>query len=449
MIAVLADFGTVTEALACATSIQRELASRNQDLPDERKVQFRIGVNLGEVIVDRDDIYGDGVNVAARLESLAEPGGICISDAVRSAVGKKLDLDYEDMGEQQVKNIAEAVRACRVMLKEKEQPVITSGEAPALDLPDKPSIAVLPFTNISGDPEQDLVGDGMTEEITTALSWIADLFVIARNSTFVYKGRAVNVGEVGWELGVRYVLEGSVRTARNRVRVTTQLIEADTGIHLWAERYDRKLNDIFAVQDEIAREVTIALQGKLLYGESVAYQRGTRNFGAWQLCMRGVEAQLRFNRGDNMEARRYLEEAVALAPEYEGALVSLAWADFNAARLGFTDAPVKAIQRVAEIVGKLLGCEPAHADGLILKAMLLLLQRDHNAAIDAGVRAAIASPNDATIHACLALIFARAGRPDDSLPRINYAMRLSPYCPGWFLPRSSTLTSNSATCVRP
>ncbi|MEE9570624.1 MAG: adenylate/guanylate cyclase domain-containing protein, partial [Gammaproteobacteria bacterium] len=241
--AVLADFDTVTEALSCSACIQRALVSRNRDLPDERKVEFRIGVNLGEVIVDRDDIYGDGVNVAARLESLAEPSGICISESVRTAVGKKLDLGYEFMGEQKVKNIEEPVRAYRVLMEKEEESKIISTEKSALDFPDKPSIAVLPFDNMSGDSEQEYFADGISEDLITALSKIHWFFVIARNSSFTYKGQAVEVTRVASELGVRYVIEGSVRKAGSRVRISAQLIDATTGRHVWAERYDRSLVD--------------------------------------------------------------------------------------------------------------------------------------------------------------------------------------------------------------
>ena len=230
--AVLAKFDAVVDAMSAAVGFQRELKARNEDVPNEHKVQFRIGVNLGDVIEDRGDIYGDGVNVAARLEALAEPGGICISDAVRTAVGKKLDLEYKDMGEQKVKNIAETVRAYRVVMGEKGEPVIVPPEALALGLPDKPSIAVLPFTNMSDDPEQEYFSDGITEDITTALSYFSGLFVIARNSSFAYKAQSMDVRQVASELGVRYVLEGSIRRLGNRIRFNGQLIDAASGNHL-------------------------------------------------------------------------------------------------------------------------------------------------------------------------------------------------------------------------
>jgi adenylate cyclase len=247
---LLVEFASVVDAMRCAVKVQHEMAERNVGVPEERRIQFRIGINLGDIIKDGRDIYGDGVNVAARLEALAEPGGICVNRVVRDQVRDKLDFAFEDAGEQRVKNIARPLRVYRV------RPGMVSAEAtslaqPRLALPDKPSVAVLPFTNMSGDPEQEFVSDGVAEDVITALSHYPSLFVIARNSTFTYKGQAVDVKQVGRELGVRYVLEGSMRKAGNRIRVTAQLIEAETGNHVWAERYDRDLADIFAMQDEI------------------------------------------------------------------------------------------------------------------------------------------------------------------------------------------------------
>jgi adenylate cyclase len=254
----LVEFASVLDAVRCAVEVQREMVERNAAVPERRRIQFRIGINLGDIIKDGRDIYGDGVNLAARLEALAEPGGICVSRVVRDQVRDKLDFPFEDAGEQRVKNIVRPLRVYRV------RPGQVSGETmsaaqPPLALPDKPSVAVLPFTNMSGDPEQEFFSDGIAEDIITALSRYPSLFVIARNSCFTYKGRAVDVKQVGRELGVRYVLEGSLRKASNRIRVTAQLVEAETGNHDWAERYDRDLADIFAVQDEITEAVTIAI----------------------------------------------------------------------------------------------------------------------------------------------------------------------------------------------
>jgi adenylate cyclase len=250
---LLAEFASVVDAVRCAVDVQRGMIDREPEVPEERRIRFRIGVNLGDVIAEEHDIFGDGVNVAARLEALAEPGGICVSRVVRDQVRDRLDYTFDDLGEQQVKNIARPVRVYRV----RDLGAATKGPSPTtspvLPLPDKPSIAVLPFTNMSSDAEQEFFADGIAEDVTTALLRYPSLFVIARNSSFTYKGRAVDVKEVGRELGVRYVLEGSLRKSGNRIRITAQLVEAQTGKHIWAERYDRDLADIFAVQDDIPR----------------------------------------------------------------------------------------------------------------------------------------------------------------------------------------------------
>ena len=253
---ILIEFPSVVEAVTCAVTVQRGMAERNHEIPADQRIVFRVGINLGDIIIAEDnDIHGNGVNVAARLEGIAEPGGICVSGTVRDHIGDRLDLVFEDLGEQTLKNILRPVRTYRVRLGTAERtPTISPAEtARILTLPDKPSVAVLPFANMSSDPEQEFLADGIAEDVITALSRYPSLFVIARNSTFTYKGRAVEIRQVGRELGVRYVLEGSLRKAANRIRVTAQLIEAETGNHVWAERYDRDLADIFAVQDEISK----------------------------------------------------------------------------------------------------------------------------------------------------------------------------------------------------
>ena len=253
---ILIEFPSVVEAVTCAVTVQRGMAERNHEIPADQRIVFRVGINLGDIIIAEDnDIHGNGVNVAARLEGIAEPGGICVSGTVRDHIGDRLNLAFEDMGEQALKNLARPIRAYRVRLGTAEgTAAISPAETtPTLALPDKPSVAVLPFANMSSDPEQEFLADGIAEDVITALSRYPSLFVIARNSTFTYKGRAVEIRQVGRELGVRYVLEGSLRKAANRIRVTAQLIEAETGNHVWAERYDRDLADIFAVQDEISK----------------------------------------------------------------------------------------------------------------------------------------------------------------------------------------------------
>ena len=279
---ILAEFASAVNAVKCAIAIQTTMAERNAAIEPEFRMRFRMGMNIGEVIYDEARIYGDGINVAARLESIAEPGGICISSKVYEETSGRIDLAYEDIGEQQLKNIARPVRVCRIRL---DQGVVET--APAL--PDKPSIAVLPFQNMSGDPEQEYFSDEITEDIITALSRLRWFFVIARNSTFAYKGKGVNVNQLGRELGVRYVLEGSVRKSGQRVRISSQLIDATTGNHIWAERYDRELTDIFALQDEITTSVTAAIEPKLLAAEGIRTEtRSINDLNAWDIVARAL-----------------------------------------------------------------------------------------------------------------------------------------------------------------
>ena len=265
----LVEFVSTVDAVRCALDIQRAMPACNADLPPEKKIEFRIGINVGDIIVDGDDIFGDGVNVAARLESISEPGGICISDVVHQQVSGRVEALFTDLGDQNLKNIARPVRAYRIALKEArvEPPAASTAAPAAFATPDRPSIAVLPFQNMSGDAEQDHFCDGLVEDIITTLSKLAGLRVIARNSSFVYKGRSIDVREAAKQLGVRYVLEGSVRKSGNRIRVTAQLIDAKDGTHLWAERYDRALDDIFAIQDEITLVLATEMQVKLTEGE--------------------------------------------------------------------------------------------------------------------------------------------------------------------------------------
>ena len=284
---VLAEFPSAVDAVQCAIAVQEALAQANLDIPDERRLRFRIGVHVGDVMVQDGDLFGDGVNIAARLESLADPGGICLSEAAYGYVRKALALSFTDLGIQQVKNIEEPVRA--YALKAPAPTPAETDQAKPLPLPDKPSIAVLPFTNMSPDPEQEFFADGMTEDIITGLSRLKWLFVIARNSTFTYKGKAVDVRQVARELGVRYVLEGSVRASGKRIRITGQLIDAETGKHIWAERYDRQLEDIFAVQDEITENVVAAIEPHLYAEESLRFNsQPPESVATWGLVVRAL-----------------------------------------------------------------------------------------------------------------------------------------------------------------
>ena len=432
--AVLADFNTVTNALVCATSIQSDLSNRNQDLPDERKVLFRIGINLGEVIVDRDDIYGNDVNVAARLESLADAGGVCVSDAVRTAIGNKLPLEYEFMGEQSVKNIKEPIRAYQVRLHLGGSPETVTPQRPELELPQEPSIAVLPFTNMSGDPEQEYFSDGITEDIITALSRIPRLFVVARNSTSVYKGKGVDIKQVGREQGVRFVLEGSVRKSGNQTRITAQLIDANTGIHRWAERYDRKLNDIFAIQDEIAKNVTVAVQVELTAGEQARlWAGGTDNLEAWECVVRGNELMIHHGRGDNDEARRLAERALILDPGYANAWVLAGYTHFEDAMWGWSSSRETSISTALEAAYRAIDLQKLNPESYVLLAWVKCELAEFDEAVEVAQKAVYLAPNHASNVAMLAGILGRAGEHQESDQQMRRAIRLSPIYPAWFL----------------
>ena len=431
--AVLADFNTVTNALECASSIQGDLYSRNLAFPDERKVQFRIGINLGEVIVDRDDIYGNGVNVAARLESLADAGGICISDAVRTAIGNKLPLEYEYMGEKAVKNIKEPIRAYQVRLLSGGRPEELVAELPQLEPPEEPSIAVLPFTNMSGDPEQEYFSDGITEDIITALSRISGLLVIARNSTMVYKGMAADVKKVGLEQGVRYVLEGSVRKAGNRVRVTAQLIDATTGHHQWAERYDREIDDIFTVQDDITHHITVAMRVEISVGEKARMLAGrTTNIEAWERLIRADDLNNSIVKANNFSARHILEEAVQLDPASVSAWTELGWVHWEDAFFGWSASSEQSAKLASEAAAKALALEPEYPNAYSLLGLLALFAGEYDRGIELCEKGVILAPNNAENVAELAVALIHAGLVDESEQMILRAIRLSPICPAWY-----------------
>jgi len=333
---ILVEYASAVAAVESAIAVQRAMVDRNADLPDERRMLLRIGINIGEVIVDDDDIYGHGVNVAARVQEIAAPGGIAISDIVRGQVQDKLDVAFVDDGDHAVKNIAEPVRVWRWPADQRPR-LAGSAEAKPLALPDKPSIAVLPFDNISGDPEQEYFSDGMTEDIITALSRLRWLFVIARNSTFSYKDTAIDIKRVGRELGVRYVLEGSVRKSGQRVRVSAQLIEAETGNHIWAERYDRELADIFDLQDELTEAISAQVDAELAGSErEQAHRKATTDLNAWDLYQRGMWHFYKSSKDDMAEARRLLQLVSERAPEFANAYAGLAIIAVSEIARGFT-----------------------------------------------------------------------------------------------------------------
>jgi adenylate cyclase len=428
---LLAEFASVVDAVQCAVEIQKELKTRNAKLAENRQMEFRIGINLGDVIEEEGRIYGDGVNIAARLEGLAEGGGICISGSVYDQVENKLDLEYEFLGDQSVKNIAKPVRAYCVKREYTTSHHKGEGEPTHLD---KPSIAVLPFTNISEDPGQEYFSDGITEEIITSLSKVTGLIVIARNSTFTYKGKPIKVQQVGQELGVQYVLEGSVRKAGDRVRITAQLIDAKTGHHLWAERYDRRLTDIFAVQDEITVNIVRAMQVKLTEGEQACewLKHGSSNIEAYEKGMKGMEYFRFFSPEGNVRARQLFEECITLDPDYPGPYVMLGWTHLTDVMNGWSKSPEESINRALGYAQKAVSIDNTQADAYALLGNVYLFQRQFEKAIEEGERAVVLNPNGADYHVWLAMILSSAGRPEEAVDLVKKAIRLNPFPPNWY-----------------
>jgi TolB-like protein/class 3 adenylate cyclase len=409
---ILIEFPSVVEAVACAVAMQRGMAERNVSVPENQRIVFRVGVNLGDIIVEDGDIHGDGVNVAARLEGLAEPGGICVSATVHDQVRDKLDLVFDDMGEQTLKNIARALRVYRVRLAEAETTLSASPTeiTRSLALPDKPSIAVLPFQNMSGDPEQEYFADGMVEEVITALSRIRWLFVIARNSTFTYKGQAVDVKQVGRELGVRYVLEGSVRKGGNRVRISAQLIEAETGTHLWADRFDGLLEDVFELQDQVALSVAGVIEPALQAAEyRRSAERPTKDLTAYDLYLRAVAVFFPIAKERIFEALGLLERAIAIDPRYGPALSWAANCHLRLVSEGWTATP----------------------------------ERNRRTAIDFARQALQVTQNDPGILANAASVLARFGEDIEAMiGLIDRALTLNPsFARGWYLSGALRVTA--------
>jgi adenylate cyclase len=471
---MLSEFASVVDAVQCAVAIQKELISRNAELPENRKMRFRIGINLGDVIQEEDRIYGDGVNIAARLEALADPGGICVSKTAFDHIETKLPLGYEFLGEQEVKNIAKPVGAYRVLMEPRvtvvgsvqekksassHQKKITIGaalflavalvagiwqfymrrpsvepasvEKMAYPLPEKPSIAVLPFVNISGDPEQDYFSDGLTEEIITALSKVPKLFVIARNSVFFYKGKPIKVNQVAEELGVRYVLEGSIRKAGDNIRITAQLVDALSGHHLWAERYDRNLNDIFAVQDNLTKNIITSMQVKLTEGEQIRLlSKGTENLQAYLKLLQAHEKWLLMNNESNILARKLAEETIALDPDYANAYGMLAATYIMDVHLGSSKSPKDSLDQAIALNKKSLALNESYANAHGQLGILYAMTRQYNKSVAEAERGVELDPNSAIAHDLLGMCLSYAGRHDEAIPMYKKAIRLEPLAAG-------------------
>jgi adenylate cyclase len=471
---LLAEFASVVDSLECAVEIQKELKDRNAELPNERRMPFRIGIHLGDVIEEEGKIYGDGVHVAALLDSLADAGGICVSRSAHDQVKNKLDVGYQSLGGHSVENIAEPVQVYRVVLepdaagkmigkiwsrmKRWQKVAVTIGIAllqmgggllvkryidrppsppastaslqkAALPLPDKPSIAVLPFENMTGDPKQEYFTDGFTEQIITSLSKIPALFVISRNSTFTYKGKPVKVQQVGEDLGVRYVLEGSVQKSSGRIRINVQLIDAISGQHVWAESYDRALKDIFGVQDEVILKILTAMQVNLIAGEQArAWAEGTKSLEAYLKLMQGREYFRKGNRESNARARRLAEEAIALDPKYADAYSLLGATHQSEVWFG-TNRPNESIGKAIELTQKALAMNGSLAEARSRLGVLYSWSGRYDEGIAEAERGVELDPNSAQANIELAMVLRYAGKSKEAIPVIRKALRLEPMAP--------------------
>ena len=475
---VLAEFSSVVDAVQCAVAVQNEFETRNATLAENRRMEFRIGINLGDVIEEDDRIYGDGVNIAARLESLAEPSGICVSKTAFDQIETKLPLGYEYLGEQSVKNIPKPVGAYRVLMKpdaagkvigekrflgrfsrrtalaaivilvivaggligwniylqqsKKVEPA--SVEKMAYPLPEKPSIAVLPFDNLSGDPDQEYFSDGLTDQIISTLSKLRGLFVISRSSMFTYKGKPVKVQKVAEDLGVKYVLEGSVQRSADRVRITVQLIDATTGHHIWSEGYDREPKDIFAIQDDITIKITSALRVELTAGEQARLwdKNATTNLRAWEKFLLAVDYIWRYTKEDNATARRLFEEVITLDPKYDVAYACIGYTHFYDARFWWVESRAESIEMALKYAQKAIELNDTSDLGYLLIGSVYFLQGQYEKAIAEGERAAALNPNGAANYSALAGFVGCSGKWEESIELAKKSIRLQPFAPAFY-----------------
>jgi adenylate cyclase len=421
---LLSEFPSVVDAVRCALEVQREMIARNAATPAGHRIEFRMGINVGDIIIEASDIFGDGVNIAARLEALAEPGGICLSAAAHEQVRDRLDLAFDDLGEQQVKNIARPVRTYRVALGASSRAAL-----PPLSLPDKPSLAVLPFQNMTGDAEQEYFVDGMVEEITTAIARLPWLFVIARNSAFTYKGKAIDVKQVAQELGVRYVLEGSVRKAGNRVRITGQLIDTTTGAHIWAERFDGALDDIFELQDQVASSVAGAMEPKLRQSEiERASRKPTANLTAYDLYLRALAQSYRLTEDGLAEALVLARQALVIDPSYAPAAALVGWCRVLQRVRGWGALSDEDIAEACLLARQALEAERDDAETIRQAAWSLFALAGEVAMAAAALDRVLArNPNAARAWSARGIMHALRNEPEAAIEAIERARRLSPF----------------------
>jgi adenylate cyclase len=420
---VLIEFPSVVAAVECAIKVQKLMARRNAKLTAEQRVLYRIGINLGEVLVERDDILGDGVNIAARLEGIAEPGGICLSRSAYEQVKGKIDAQYADMGEQRLKNIADPLQVFRINVGL----AAAAPAPPTLALPDRPSIVVLPFTNLSDDPEHAYFADGVTEDLTTALSRLRWLFVIARNSAFVYKDKAVDVRTIARDLGVRYALEGSVRTAGQRIRITGQLIDGETAKHIWAEKYDRQLHDIFTVQDEITENIVAAIEPHLYAQEGYrAARQPPESVDVWGLVVRAIDLINKFGRKHNEEAQRLLRRAIEIDPHYARAHATLSWAIWWATLYYYFEDRSEGYRQSALHAQEALRLDQSEPWAHMTVGLNLSTSGQHQRALAEHQAALNLNPSFALARTAYGWALLRAGRFDDAIAETAKALRMSP-----------------------
>ena len=427
----LVEFRSVVDAVRCAIELQNAMLERNAGVPPDRRIEFRVGIHIGDIVEESDgDLMGDGVNIAARLEGIAEPNGICLSGAAYEQVRDKLKEEFEDLGDKDLKNIARPVRAYRMVLNRDTArgaivPDLAGGK---LELPDKPSIAVLPFDNMSGDPEQQYFSDGITEDIITELSRFRSLFVIARNSSFAFKDKAIKAQDIARELGVSFVIEGSVRRSADRVRITAQLIDGDTGTHLWAERYDRDMHDIFAVQDEVARSVASIVSGRVdAVGRDRAERMSPNTLRAYDLVLRAKFLTLNYTRSDNAQARTFAERAVALDPSSAAACTHSAWCHFYDYMAGWTEDLPASLDMSFEFAQRAVLLDETDSFAHTMLGMIHLFRREYDQARSEILAGVALNPNDFLARRYYGIFLTATGDPEGGIAQIELGKRLNPF----------------------